>query len=271
MDLQLSQFASYLQKRPHNSHKGLFGHVLIIGGDEGYSGAPLLSALGALRVGAGLVTVATHPSHHAVLNAMQPEIMCRGISTANELNDLLQTATAVVLGPGLGQKDWGKSLFATMSSLQQPLVLDADGLNLLATKFQKKSNWILTPHPGEAARLLQTTSDAVQTDRIAAAKALQTKFDGIVVLKGSETLVAEADAISRCPYGNPGMATGGMGDLLSGVIAGLIAQYLPLDMAAKLGVLVHALAGDSAAEAGERGMIATDLLPFLRKWVNSDL
>jgi hydroxyethylthiazole kinase-like uncharacterized protein yjeF len=175
----------------------------------------------------------------------------------------------IVLGPGLGQSPWAKALVALVFKSKKPLVVDADALNLLADKKEKHAHWILTPHPGEAARLLKTTTEAIERDRLSAVKLLQKRFGGVAVLKGAGTLVDGPDAIPAiCTAGNPGMASAGMGDVLSGIIGGLLAQQVPLISAAKLGVLLHALAGDRASEEGERGMIATDLLPYLRFLVN---
>jgi len=266
--LKLDSFTHFLKKRPADSYKGDFGHVLVIGGDEGYAGAVCLAAQAALRVGAGLVSVATHPAHTNIVTTLQPEIMCHGIRESNQLTPLLAKATVVVCGPGLGQSTWGKSLFLSLHAIPQSIVLDADALNLLAQAPLRKNSWILTPHPGEAGRLLQHSSQDVQHGRLASINALQQQYGGVVVLKGMHTLVADGADVSQCDHGNPGMATGGMGDVLSGVIGGLLAQQLSLIDAAKLGVLVHALAGDDAAKAGERGMVASDLLPFLRKRVN---
>jgi NAD(P)H-hydrate epimerase len=265
----MAQFSQYLKPRPRDSHKGLFGHVLVVGGDYGFSGATRLTAEAALRVGAGLVSIATRPEHALTLNIMRAEIMCHGIRHAKDLMPLLSKATVIVLGPGMGQSSWAKKLFTQVLKSKKLLVIDADALNLLAKKCLTYTNWILTPHPGEAARLLNMTSDAIQQDRPAAIIKLQKKYKGVSVLKGAGTLILEGDGIpALCDAGNPGMATAGMGDVLSGVIAGLIAQGIPLIIAAKLGVLVHAKAGDLAAKEGERGLIAMDLFPYLRQLVN---
>lgn len=269
-ELELSPLLSYLKKRPSDSHKGRFGHVLIVGGDVGYSGAVRLSAAAALRTGAGLVSVATHPRHADSLNSTFPEIMSHAVNTEQDLVPLLKKATVVVFGPGLGTGPWGRMLFSQLESIQQPLLVDADGLNLLAEHPFKKTTWVLTPHPGEAARLLKQTAQVVQRDRTLAVQHLQQQYGGVAVLKGAGTLVADAQMIYHCSQGNPGMATAGMGDVLSGVIGSLLAQSIPLADAAKLGVLLHAMAGDLAAKAGERGTIASDLLPMLRKLVNHD-
>lgn len=268
--IKLTDFSKELQPRTKDSHKGLYGHVLVIGGDVGFSGATRLAAEAALRVGAGLVSVATHPAHAASLNATRPEIMCHPVKEPGDLTILLQRATVIALGPGLGQNEWGKKLFNAVVESEKALVIDADGLNLLAEKPHHKTQWILTPHPGEAARLLRVTTEGIQRDRIAAIQQLQQRFGGVIVLKGAGTLVlGEKGEPAVCSAGNPGMSTAGMGDVLTGVIAGLAAQHVPLETAAKLGVILHATAGDDAAKEGERGMIASDLMPYLRRRVNT--
>lgn len=267
--VQLAYFASYLKPRHKNWHKGLSGHVLIIGGSPGYTGAPRMAALAALRVGAGLVSVATQPDHAALMNVNCPEVMCHGIEKMEHLKPLLSRADVVVIGPGLGQSDWAKQLWNAVNQLEMPIVVDADALNLLAQEKYTNTNWILTPHPGEAARLLDVTVDEVQEDRLEAAKAIQHAYDGVCILKGAGSIVYAPNKLPTvCDKGNPGMATGGMGDVLSGVIGGWLAQGVPLAEAASLSVCQHAMAGDLAAKEGERGMIATDLLPYLKRLSN---
>lgn len=268
-ELQLKQFQTYLQPRALDAHKGDFGHVVIIGGELGYSGAVILAASAALRVGAGLVSIATRAEHAKWLNVFRPEVMCHGIETEEQLESLLNKATVLVLGPGLGQTTWSHRMFATTLAVEKPIVVDADGLNMLATHPMQKTNWILTPHPGEAGRMLQQPAQSIQQNRIGAVQILQRQYRGWIVLKGAGTLVAGPDqSLSICHAGNPGMATAGMGDVLSGVLGGLLAQQFPLDVSAKLGVLLHATAGDLAAKMGERGMIASDLISYLRDIVN---
>jgi len=269
--LQHPSLNAHLRSRPRDLYKSEAGHVLLVGGDFGYTGAIRLAAEAALRVGAGLVSLATRPEHAQMLNLTYPEIMCHGVSNAAALKPLIDKAKVVVIGPGLGQSDWATSLLEEVMKCSLPLVVDADGLNVLAKHPGKHDNWILTPHAGEAARLLQKSNDEIIADRLQAVQALQKQYDGVCVLKGAGTLVqAAATLTGLCPYGNPGMASGGMGDVLSGVIGGLVGQGLSLDLAAKLGVCVHALAGDEAAKAGgERGTIASDLMPYLRRLVNT--
>lgn len=267
--LSRNQFSHYFQPRPKDWHKGNSGHVLIVGGDEGYAGAPRMAGEAALRVGAGLVSIATHPSHAATLNLSRPELMCHGIQSKDQLQNLVGKADAIVLGPGLGQSDWSRNMFSFILEQVQPLIVDADGLNLLAEKPRKRTDWILTPHPGEAARLAKQTIETIQADRLTAIQNLRKQYDGVVVLKGAGSLVSDASSLpALCNKGNSGMATAGMGDVLSGVIGALVASGMPLADAAKMGVYLHAAAGDLAATEGARGMVALDLMPFLRKLMN---
>lgn len=258
-----------LLPRRKYAHKGNFGHVLVVGGNRGYSGAARLAGMAALRVGAGLVSIATHPDNASVMNAVCPELMCHGITSSKELAGLLTKATVVVVGTGLGQDDWATALFQTVLNTDKPMVIDADGLNLLVKYPCKKSNWILTPHVGEAARLLNVTTTAIQTNRFHAVQQLNCQYGGVVLLKGAGTLIASENKIAVSTTGNPGMASGGMGDVLAGVIAALLAQDMSLEDAAKQGAWGHGLAADLASQDGERGLLATDLLPFLRKLGNS--
>lgn len=268
--LVLAQQLHLLPPRQRNAHKGHFGHVLIIGGDRGYLGAAQMAAEAAARVGAGLVSVATHSAHAGLLSVMRPEIMTHGVESVIDLMPLLKRASVIAIGPGLGQSEWAQSLLARVLETDLPLVIDADGLNLLAQDQACSSRWVLTPHPGEAARLLGTNTKTVQADRYAAARQLHEKFKGPVVLKGNGSIIADRDGqLFVCDAGNPGMASGGMGDVLTGIIAGLLAQRLDIDAATKLGVSLHAAAADAAAGLeGERGLLAKDLFPHLRRLVN---
>lgn len=267
--LHITHFASYLKPRPRHAHKGMYGHVLVVGGDYGYSGAARMAAEAALRVGAGLVSVATRPDLALTLNLARPEIMCHGISSDKALSGLLDKADVVIVGPGIGTSSWAKKLFSRVLKSKKPLIMDADALNILASKPVSYAHWILTPHPGEAARLLKTTIEEIQQDRVLAIHKLQKKMGGVCVLKGEGSLIlTPGETLAQCQAGNPGMATAGMGDILSGVIGGFVAQGFSLGDAAKCGVLIHAMAGDLAAKEGERGMLASDLLPYLRRLVN---
>ncbi len=255
--------------RRRTAHKGDFGHLLIVGGDGGMSGAVRLAGEAALRVGAGLVSIATCPAHAASLNLSRPELMCHGIENPRMLSPLLDRADVVVIGPGLGRERWGRSLLERVLTSELPLVVDADGLNLLAEAPSRCGEWVLTPHPGEAARLLGKSTEWIQRDRFTAARWIQERFDGVCVLKGAGTLILGPEgAPAVCAAGNPGMASGGMGDVLSGIIGALMAQGMSPLEAARQGVLVHAMAADRASAEGERGLLAGDLMPHLRKLVN---
>ncbi len=254
--------------RDRCSHKGNYGHVLIVGGDFGYSGAVKMAGEAALRVGTGLVSIATRKEHVGLLNLNRPELMCHGVEGAEQLLGLIAKASVIVIGPGLGQSDWSKELFMVTINAQKPLIIDADALNLLALAPFTNTNWILTPHPGEAARLLNCSTLYIQQDRFASASALQDKYKGIVILKGSGTLITSENDCAVSTTGNPGMASGGMGDVLTGIIAGFVAQGLTLKESAQQGVYVHGEAADLAAKEGERGLLASDLMPYLRQVVN---
>jgi NAD(P)H-hydrate epimerase len=257
-----------LARRRRAAHKGDHGHVLVIGGGSGMPGAARLAGEAALRAGAGLVTLAVHPDSVGVV-AARPELMCVAARSASDLVAAISRATVVAVGPGLGQGDWSRELFEAALASGRPLVVDADALNLLAAAPRRQERWVLTPHPGEAARLLGTTSVAVQADRLAAARRLQERYGGTIVLKGAGSIVQAGVGVPGiCDRGNPGMASGGMGDVLTGVIAGIEAQCRNLDVAARAGVFVHAQAGDLAARRGERGLLASDVLDQVRACVN---
>lgn len=264
--------AHYLPPRPLDAHKGMFGHVLVIGGDTGMPGAVRLSAEGALRAGAGLVTVGTRQHHVSSIVCGRPELMCYGLegSFDSQLLALMAEASVIVLGPGLGQSKWSEQVFEYVIQARCPLVVDAGALTWLAHSNLSSSHWIFTPHPGEAARLLGCSVAEVQADRPHAIALLLERFGGVVVLKGMHTLImTEGHPVQSCPAGNPGMASPGMGDLLSGLLAGLVAQGIPLWQAAKLGVFIHAAAGDrAAARQGERGLLASDLFHDIMRLVN---
>jgi len=265
--LELESLLPLLPERIATAHKGLYGNVLVVGGDYGFAGAALMAAAAALRCGAGLVQVATRPEHVAALVTRTPEAMPRGVSCGEELAPMLARSDVLVVGPGLGQSPWSVELLRLAVSSGKPMVLDADGLNLLASGALGDScrgNWVLTPHPGEAARLLACSTAEVQADRFAAITSLQARYGGVSVLKGNGSLVTDGEETLLSDYGNPGMASGGMGDVLSGVIGALLAQRMEPLQAAALGVCLHGAAADLAAEQGMRGLLATDLLPHLR-------
>ena len=255
--------------RTRTAHKGQHGHVLVIGGSEGMAGAVRLAGEGALRSGAGLVSLATHPDHAAFAGAACPELICHAVATAQELRALIKSASVLLVGPGLGRTTWAQSLLAVVLEASQPLVIDADALNLLASAPARRANQVLTPHPGEAARLLRQDTATIQRDRFAAAQAITHQYGGTTVLKGAGSVIhADGQLPVVCAAGNPGMATAGMGDVLAGVIAALIAQGMDTFAAAVAGVCVHACAGDAAAAQGERGMLACDVIAELRGVLN---
>jgi NAD(P)H-hydrate epimerase len=269
-----AEIAAALPRRAREAHKGSSGRVLVVGGGAGMPGALRLAGIAALRAGAGLVTVAGHPDNLTAVTAAHPELIYLPSAAGGLPDEAIHAASVVAIGPGLGTGEWAQRLFAQFLRLARgPAVLDADALNLLAQeRVRLRADWIITPHPGEAARLLGTTPAEVQADRLAAVRELHSKYGAVSVLKGAGTVVASgvegAPELYICDRGNPGMATAGMGDVLTGVVAGLRAQMPDNAQAARVGVLVHALAGDSAAQGGQRGLVASDVVEELRGWVN---
>lgn len=262
-------FAEALPRRLRTAHKGDFGHVLVVGGGAGMAGAARLCGEAALRAGAGRVSIATDPSHAAMMVATRPELMVHAVADSNDLRPLLDVADVVAFGPGLGRSDWAQGLFDALRDDQRPAVWDADALNWLASRPNSLASRVITPHPGEAATLLQTSNAAIQGDRSNALNQLAEKYGGTVVLKGAGSLISSDSGVAMLSTsGNPGMAAPGMGDALTGIIAALIAQGVALPIAAAVGVEIHARAGDRAALAGERGLIASDLIDALRGVVN---
>ncbi|MGH8138301.1 MAG: NAD(P)H-hydrate dehydratase [Steroidobacteraceae bacterium] len=265
-----SEVLRALPRRRRSSNKGDFGRVLIVGSGTGMPGAARLAGEACLRVGAGLVTVAVAPENVPAIAAGRPELICLPLTGEAGLAEAMDRADVVAIGPGLGRTDWARRSMAAVLSCGKPLVVDADALNLVAEAGARaRDNWILTPHPGEAGRLLGIRTDEVQSDRLAALKLLVDRYRGTVVLKGAGTLVGTAGRTpGLCERGNPGMATAGTGDVLTGAIAGILAQCRDIWLAARVGVLVHAMAGDAAARAGERGLLASDVARELHNCVN---
>lgn len=268
--LEWELLRSYLPPRVKNVNKGSFGQVLVVGGNRGMAGAVRMAGEAAARVGAGLVMLATRPEHAAVIASQRPELLCYGVDSVESLRPLVERASVLVVGPGLGQDAWAKELAGYLLRQDHLKVVDADALNLLASEPVYNSNWIVTPHPGEAARLLKISVAEVQQDRFAACAQIQKRYGGVVVLKGAGSLVQAPESLPYiCRAGNPGMASAGMGDVLSGILGGLVAQGLTLSQAGPFGVLLHAMAGDLAAQKnGERGMLAQDLMSELQRLVN---
>ena len=259
-----------LAPRPRDAHKGHFGHLLVIGGGTGMPGAARMAGLAALRTGAGKVTLAVDISNVDAVAAGSPELMVYPVEDPEDMDSILENVQVLAIGPGLGREARGWKLVQAGLHARLPTVLDADALNLIAAATPLQlPHTILTPHPGEAARLLNCETLDVVSDRPKAARELARRFDAIVVLKGAGTLVARPNGELRlCEAGNPGMATAGMGDVLTGVIAALLSQGAEPWEAACTGVLVHARAGDRAADFGERGLIASDVIDELRAVVN---
>lgn len=271
--LTLDSYRGLLPVRPKAAHKGMFGHLLLIGGNRGMGGAIMLAAEAALRSGAGKVSVATRSEHVAPLLARCPEVMAHGVDDAAQLAPLLDQASALVIGPGLGRDSWAQEMLALALQRALPRVLDADALNLVAGQpTTLGSQTVVTPHPAEAGRLLGWPTSRVQADRPHAVRELAERLGCAAVLKGVGSLVADADSArlpGLCIHGNPGMATAGMGDVLSGLVGALLAQRLAAADAARYGVLLHALAGDRAAERnGPVGMLAGDLTEHIRYYLN---
>ncbi|WP_066960490.1 bifunctional ADP-dependent NAD(P)H-hydrate dehydratase/NAD(P)H-hydrate epimerase [Microbulbifer sp. Q7] len=261
-----------LSPRAADSYKNQFGHVLVVGGDHGFGGAALMAAEATARAGAGLIALASRPEHVAAVLTRCPEVMAHPVVSGQELEPLLEAPDVIAVGPGLGQSPWSEQLLARAGRARAKLVLDADALNILAggrvLAGVQRDDWVLTPHVGEAARLLGVSTAEVSADRVAAAKAIQQKFSGVVILKGTGTLIAHSEGVELINSGNPGMASGGMGDLLTGVIAALLGQGMAPPAAARLAVWLHGEAGNRAAQDGQRGLLATDLLPHIRALVD---
>ncbi|MCW8929771.1 MAG: NAD(P)H-hydrate dehydratase [Gammaproteobacteria bacterium] len=280
--MEWNNLARKLPCRSPTSHKGDNGHLLIIGGDYGMSGACRIAGEAALRTGAGLVSIATRKENINAVNSARPELMVHGVETTQDLDPLIKKATTIAIGPGLGTNQWGMALLDKIIKLlkhqtgsdkkQVTCVIDADALNIMAQHNMVIQNpdIIYTPHFGEASRLLKHSSEcpSVETNRFAMIKHLKQKFYGTFILKGAGTLVNLEDEISICPYGNEGMASAGMGDCLTGIIGALLAQKLSTPDATQLGVCLHAKAGDLAALEGKNGMIVSDLLPKIRQLMN---
>ncbi|MDI7510902.1 NAD(P)H-hydrate dehydratase, partial [Cronobacter sakazakii] len=267
-----TQLSRWLRPRRPGSHKGDNGRLVIIGGDHGTAGAIRMTGEAALRAGAGLVRVLTRAENIAPLVTARPELMVHEL-TLDALDASLEWADVVVIGPGLGQQEWGKSALAKVRQCDKPMLWDADALNLLAIAPDTSHNRILTPHPGEAARLLNRSVAEIESDRLLSARELAQRYGGCVVLKGAGTVVTgPQDECGIIDAGNPGMGTGGMGDVLSGIIGALLAQGLRLFDAACAGSVAHGAAADALAKRfGTRGMLATDLFSTLYRFVNPDI
>ncbi|MEG3133234.1 bifunctional ADP-dependent NAD(P)H-hydrate dehydratase/NAD(P)H-hydrate epimerase [Rouxiella sp. T17] len=270
--LDASLLSRWLKPRRPCSHKGEHGHLLLIGGDTGFAGAIRMASESALRTGAGMVRVLTHKENIAPLLTARPELMVQEL-TDDALKSALEWASAVVIGPGLGQHEWGQAAYKQVAESEKPALWDADALNMLAKAPDKRQNRVLTPHPGEAARLLGCSVKEIESDRLSALHKLTQRYGGVVVLKGAGTLIgSEQGHIAIADVGNAGMAAGGMGDILSGIIGGMLAQKLSSYDAACAGCVVHGAAADVIApRRGTRGMLPTDLLHWITPLVNPEL
>lgn len=266
----LPECQGWLPLRADDSHKGSNGRVLIVGGEQSMAGAACLAGWSAYSAGAGLVRVATIPGNVMAITACRPELLVSAIDSASALKPLLRQIDTLVLGPGLGQTSWSRSLFEFCLEYANPNIIDADGLNLLAGTRDKRSNWILTPHPGEAAKLLDCQARDIQADRLAAASEIVHLYGGICILKGHDSLVvSEQEDAWLCPYGNAALAVAGTGDVLTGFLAGLLAQGMQSLQASVAAVVLHASASDMhAAEFGNIGMLASDLMAPIRRLRN---
>lgn len=256
--------------RKRDSHKGSYGDVIVAGGDNGMLGAALLAGSAALRMGSGKVYVLSTDEHLDQPALYRPELMSLVFEPNN--TDKLHDADAVVLGPGLGLNSWGKQMFEVLIGINVPMLVDADGLTLLAQKNESdprslpaQNQWVLTPHPGEAARLLGITTSEVQQDRMTAVREIAQRYHCVCVLKGAGTLIAEADGwVGLCDHGNSGMATAGMGDVLSGMIGAQLAQGYAPRAAAEVGVWLHARTADQiVGRSAEAALIASDIIDRL--------
>ncbi|TBW56867.1 NAD(P)H-hydrate dehydratase [Marinobacter halodurans] len=259
--------ARHVPVRRRGAHKGDCGRLLVIAGERGFGGAALLAAEAAARTGAGLVTLATRPEHVSAALSRCPSLMVHGLTHGNELDALLAKADGIVFGPGAGQGAWGQQMLQRVMAFEGPVLMDADALNMLSSRAPgKHDNWILTPHPGEAARLLGVANDRVSRDRMDAIAQLEQRYGGVVLLKGAGTLVLSGNMArpALVQGGNPGMATGGMGDVLSGIIGSLAVQGLSPSRAAVMGASLHAEAADRASlEKGFMGLLPMDLIDRL--------
>lgn len=266
------QLSQWLIPRRPTSHKGDHGRLVIIGGDYGTAGAIRMTGEAALRAGAGLVRVLTRSENIAPLLTARPELMVHEL-TMDSLTESLEWADVVVIGPGLGQQEWGKKALQKVENFRKPMLWDADALNLLAINPDKRHNRVITPHPGEAARLLGCSVAEIESDRLHYAQRLVQRYGGVAVLKGAGTVVAaHPDVLGIIDAGNAGMASGGMGDVLSGIIGALLGQKLSPYDAACAGCVAHGAAADVlAARLGTRGMLATDLFSTLQRIVNPEV
>ena len=260
---------NFLQRRSLSSHKGDFGHIGIFGSGKGMHGASLLAGEAALRSGAGKVSIFMHSSHRELIDNPRSELIINFIDNILEVESIINNLDVLVLGPGLGKDKWASDIFDFIIKYPQPKVIDADGLVFVKAKNLKQDNWVLTPHPGEAAELLNTSSKNIQDNRQLSLKKISNKFGGVIILKGHNTMIGHDENPSNiCLKGNPGMATAGSGDVLAGIVSAMIGQKLSLFDASSVAVEIHAKAGDLASKDGERGLLAGDIIDEIRGCVN---
>ena len=264
-----NEFGPKIPIRRPAAYKSSVGQVLIIGGSESMEGAALMAAQAAYRAGAGLVSIATINENSSLFRQQTPEIRVYRVTETTELEKLIEIHDVIGIGPGLGFSDNARKVVEIVGKSEKKIVVDADGLNVLAEIGLTSDNWILTPHLGEAARLLGTTTDKIRNERLDTASKIVGRYGSVCVLKGQNTVIASNEDTWICTRGNPGMATAGMGDVLTGVICGIWGAGTNMATAARAGVWIHAAAGDeSAAEQGQVGLMATDLLPGIRRNLN---
>ncbi len=255
----LKYWLNKLPPRKASHHKGTAGSTCLIGGNQSMMGAIQLAGLASLKSGSGLTKIITRKTHAVAITQAIPELMCYPRS---RLESIIESCQSIGIGPGLGQDEWAEEVFSQSINAHSPKVIDADALRLLKNidLSHNEANWILTPHPGEAAELLDCDNQTIQNDRIAAVQKLHARFGGVIILKGNGTLIYDEEKLEICLAGNAGMAVGGMGDVLTGTIASFLAQGLSLWDAANLGVSVHAHAGDIIArQHGEPGVMPSEV------------
>ena len=268
--LSKAELLNYLPRRESIAHKGANGRLLCLGGNSGYSGAINLCSKAAARTGTGLTKVLCHKDSSVSLQVSCPEVMTQNWCGDNrELRDALLFADVVALGPGMGRNQWAKQLYMRAGDSDKPKVVDADALYFLSLAPNKDPYRILTPHPGEASMLLGVTIEEIEQDRFSSVRDLHEKYGGVIVLKGAGTLIYDGQSIYVCNAGSPAMASGGMGDVLTGIISSLLAQGQSLIDAAKTGVLIHSVAADRIAKReGPVGLLASDVIQEARRVLN---
>ena len=261
---------SLISESSIDTHKGTYGSTLLLGGDHPYGGAIILAAGMALRIGSGLVTVATHSDYVTAMLAHFPSVIVAGVNNRQDAENLCANKDIIICGPGLKDSSWSQQLTHLAIEIankdQLPLILDAGSLLFLHNQTKLPQDLIITPHPGEAANLLDCEVNDIQNNRTHAAKKLQEKFGGIIVLKGKETLITDKDNMFRCMNGNPLLSSAGTGDVLTGFIGGLIAQGISPMEACKFAVAAHGDAVDQLKREDplkNRGITASDLISLI--------